>query len=67
MKIVLVDTRNGLLLQGDGKYTTELGTALGFEDTSYAAEFREKEHLSNHNVALRFCDSCQDYVKTRIS
>ena len=66
MKIVLLDTRNGLMLQGPGKYTSMLEEALGFTDTAVAAEFREKEQLSNHNIALRFADACIDFFKTRV-
>ncbi|MFN7138669.1 MAG: hypothetical protein ACK4UN_04970 [Limisphaerales bacterium] len=67
MKVVLVDTRKGLLFAGDGKYTSNLEKALGFQDTSRAAEFCKKSRLSDHNVALRFSDACLDFAKTQVS
>ncbi len=66
MKIVLLDTRNGMMLAGAGKYTTTLEKAVGFRDTALASEFRNESHLSNHNVALRFCDACLDYAQTQV-
>ncbi|MBA4148346.1 MAG: hypothetical protein H0X66_09545 [Verrucomicrobia bacterium] len=66
MKIVLLDTRKGLMFAGPGKYTANLQIAMGFEDTSIASEFRRKSQLSNHNVALRFCDACLDFAKTQV-
>jgi hypothetical protein len=67
MKIVLVDTRNGLMLQESGKYTAHLQNALGFEDTAVAAEFRERRKLSSHNVALRFSDCTADLAETHVT
>jgi hypothetical protein len=64
MKIVLMDTGNGLMLEQPGKYTKALDHALGFSTTSEAAEYREKYKLRNHNVALRFVDAQLDYSET---
>ncbi len=66
MKIVLLDTRNGMMFAGAGKYTTALEKAVGFEDTAMADEFRRESNLHNHNVAMCFGDACLDYTKTQV-
>jgi len=66
MKIVLMDTRNGMMFVEPGKYTTVLKQAQGFADTSVASEFRKKSRLSNHNVAMRFSDACLEFTKTHV-
>ena len=66
MKIVLMDTRQGLMFASPGKYTADLQSAMGFDDPSMASEFRKKSRLSYHNVALRFCDACLDFAKTQV-
>ena len=60
MKIVLLNTKDGLLLKKPGEYTKELSKAMSFATTAIAAEFRRTYHLFDHNVALQFADTPPD-------
>jgi hypothetical protein len=54
MKVVLLNTKDGSLLRKLGEYTRELEKAMTFQNTAFAAEFREQYHLRDHNIALKF-------------
>ena len=54
MKVVLLNTKDGSLLKKLGEYTREIEKAMGFQTTAMADEFRQANHLIDHNVALKF-------------
>jgi hypothetical protein len=54
MKVVLLNTKDGSLLRKVGEYTREIGKAKGFQTTAMADEFRKRNKLIDHNVALKF-------------
>jgi hypothetical protein len=54
MKVVLLNTKDGSLLKKVGEYTREIEKAMSFQNTALADEFRQKNKLTDHNVALKF-------------
>jgi len=54
MKVVIFNTKDGSLLKKPGEYTREIEKAMGFQTTAMADEFRVKNKLVDHNVALKF-------------
>jgi hypothetical protein len=60
MKIVLLNTKDGLLLKKVGHYTRQLNEAMSFQTTSLAAEFRSSNNLNDHTVAAKFSDAGPD-------